>query len=113
MKISDILETPAPSLLSESISAVPLVDDDFERLKHLMNKPIPAIMASICLQGLIQDDELDQMFESIAQQDPSKDVRPLVAEWVKRVMPDQLPRFGVNEITPQIQSGSRSPIHGA
>ena len=44
--------------------------------------------------------------------DPARDVRPLIVEWFKRVMPDQLYRFTGAEDTMQRKQGLLSPIHG-
>ena len=109
MKISELL----PTVIKESVNVVPLTDSDFDKIKSIMDSPIPASLATIYLQDVIQDDDLDSIFQSVADKDPIADVRSHVAQWVNRVMPDQMYRFGGDAITPDIKSGIRSPIHGA
>lgn len=96
--------------LSEAVHRLPLTEADFDRLKEVMERPIPVVVAHIYLQDLIDDDELTGQFASLENDDPASDARALIADWVKRVMPDQLFRFYG---TPRdSEYGELSPIHG-
>lgn len=98
--------------LSEAVHKLPLSNDDFKVLKEIMENPIPASVAHIFINDVINDDELNDQINSIAESKPGEDIRFLIAEWVKRVMPDQLPRFRDENNTEIRQQGILSPIHG-
>lgn len=108
MKISEL----KPSLLTEAITQVPLTDGDFDQIKQLMCKPVPAIMATIYLQGLIEDSQFSDLMDEVAANDPAADVRQHIADWIKRVMPDQLYRFRGDAQTTRQREGIGSPISG-
>ena len=97
--------------IAEAVYKLPLSDKDFEVLKQLMEKPIPAILAEVFIEDSIIDDELFDQIKSIADIDPARDTRPLIMEWIDRVMPDQK-----HKITSEVQHydarGVLSPIHG-
>ena len=95
----------------EAINKLPLSEQDFGLLKELMNKPIPAIMASVYISDIIDDDALNDQLMYLEDTNPSTDIRPILAEWFKQVMPDQLYRFRDSSSTSQ-QRGVLSPIHG-
>lgn len=99
----------ADNPIKESINTLPLVDEDFDKLKKLMENPIPVVVAKIYTQDIIDDDELTDQFCSLEQSDPGFDARELIADWIKRVMPDQLYRF--RDETGNTD-GNLSPIHG-
>lgn len=94
--------------VTEAVRKIPLISEDFDRLKSLMENPIPAVVAHIFIGDLIDDDELSDSIKSIEEVHPGRDVRPLIAEWVKRVMPDQLYRFRDDKFD---TSGNMSPIN--
>lgn len=96
----------------EAVNRVPLSNEDFDRVKEIMSKPIPAMVAPIYLQEVIDDDELHDTFAELSESNPAQDVRPIVAEWFKRVMPDQMYRFNDDQPTYQQKAGLLSPIHG-
>lgn len=106
-----IYKKPSAKVM-EAVHKVPLVEEDFESIKDILENPIPAVMARIVLDEFIIDDELSDMLESIEEMAPNRDIRPLVVEWIKRVMPDQLWRFGIGGKTNQERTGLMSPIHG-
>lgn len=96
--------------IAEAVHKLPLTNEDFELLKELMNKPIPAAIAPIYIQEIINDDELNDQLISLESTHPAGDVRPLIAEWINRVMPDQMYRFrGESKYD---REGLLSPIHG-
>lgn len=96
--------------LKESVNRVPLSDEDFDTFKDLMSRPIPAAVASAYIQEIIDDDELTDNLDILSEQQPARDVRPLIADWFKRVMPDQLYRFiGTGDYD---SHGRFSPLHG-
>lgn len=95
--------------VSEAVHRVPLSNNDFELLAKLMEKPIPAGIAPIYINDLIDDDEFNQQLECF---DPGMDVRPYIAEWVNRVMPDQMYRFDDNRVDKSDRNGKMSIIHG-
>lgn len=103
---------PIKTAISEAISKLPLTHDDFELVKKLMEKPIPAIIAPIYIHEIIEDDELNDQFSSLEDSNPGFDVRPLIAEWFKRVMPDQMYRFNGDRQSYAQKNGVLSPIHG-
>jgi len=98
--------------VAEAVHRLPLTNDDFELLKALMEKPIPAVIAPIYIQEIIDDDELNDQFKSLEETEPGRDVRPLIVEWVRRVMPDQMHRFGQEVADKKQKMGFFSPIHG-
>jgi len=98
--------------LSEAVNRLPLSNDDFELAKKMLEKPIPAVIAPIFIEGLIDDDELTDQFKSIEESEPGQDVRPLIVEWFKRVMPDQMYRFTGDVRDDNQAKGLLSPIHG-
>lgn len=101
-----------PTVVKEAVHKLPLSHDDFEIVKQLMCKPIPAAIAPIYIQEIIDDDEFNDLLCELENSDPGRDVRPLIVEWFKRVMPDQLYRFTGATDTMQRKQGLLSPIHG-
>lgn len=101
---------PAP--LTEAVHKLPLTTEDFDLVKDLMSKPIPAAVAPIYIQEIIEDDEFSDQLRSIEDTDPGRDVRLLVVEWFRRVMPDQMYRFSEEERDKSHRDGTLSPIHG-
>jgi hypothetical protein len=98
--------------LTEAVHKLPLSDNDFELVKELMLKPIPAAIAPIYIMEIIQDDELTDQIMSLEDTQPGRDVRPLIVEWFNRVMPDQMYRFTGEEVSKNQKEGLLSPIHG-
>lgn len=94
----------------EAVHKLPLTDDDFKLLKELMENPIPAVIAPIYIQEIINDDELNDQLMSLEDIHPSRDVRPLIVEWINRVMPDQMYRFRGE--AKYDREGLLSPVHG-
>lgn len=99
-------------IVTEAIHKLPLSHKDFEIVKELLCRPIPAIIAPIYILDVINDDELNDQIKSIEETQPNRDVRPLIVDWIKRVMPDQLCRFNDDEQTLSQKNGVLSPIHG-
>lgn len=106
----DIYATRPYQKLSEAVHKLPITDKDFEVLKELMNNPIPAAIAPIYIQDIIDDDDLNNQLISLEDTHPSSDVRPLISEWIDRVMPDQMYRFRGEARSDR--EGLMSPIHG-
>ncbi len=100
------------SIVSEAVMKLPLTTEDFELVKEMMSHPIPAGIAPIYIQDIIEDDELNAELYALEESDPGRDVRPLIAEWFRRVMPDQMSRFTGEERTLDQRMGVLSPIHG-
>ena len=98
--------------LSEAIQRIPLSDEDFDALKEMMCKPIPATIAPIYIQGLIIDDEFTDQIAALEEKDPGMDVRPFIVEWIDRVMPDQMFRFRDEFKVPAKEKGLYSVVHG-
>lgn len=98
--------------LTEAVNKLPLTPEDFELVKKLLERPIPAIVAPIYIMEVIDDDELTDQFKSLEETDPSRDVRPLIVEWFNRVMPDQMYRFGQEQADETLSKGMLSLIHG-
>lgn len=98
--------------LTEAVHKLPLSNDDFELVKKVMERPIPAAVAPIYIMEIIDDDELNDQLRSLEESEPGRDVRPLIAEWFNRVMPDQMHRFNGEEISKNQREGLLSPIHG-
>ena len=94
------------------MNKLPLTDNDFELVKQLMSSPIPAIVAPIYLQEILDDDEFNDMLAEWEQTSPAMDVRPHVVEWFKRVMPDQMYRFNDSSQTMKQKMALQSVIHG-
>lgn len=103
---------PRIDVVAESVNRVPLTDKDFEAFRELFNKPIPAAVARIYTEGVIDDDSLTDEFSILEETDPSRDVRPLISDWFNRVMPDQIYRLTDEVPSKRLKMGVMSPIHG-
>jgi hypothetical protein len=101
-----------PATVTEAVHKLPVTNEDFDLVQELMLKPIPAAIAPIYIQEIINDDEFNDQLRSIEESEPSRDVRPLIVEWFRRVMPDQMYRFTDNHQTMKQRLGLMSPIHG-
>jgi hypothetical protein len=100
------------SKLNEAVHKLPLTEEDFELVKTLMSRPIPAVIAPIYIQEIIDDDEFNDMLNEFAEMEPGMDIRPHVAEWFNRVMPDQMWRFGGDVQSLKQKLAQTSVIHG-
>ncbi len=98
--------------ITEAVLKLPITHDDFELVKKLMEKPIPAAIAPIYIMEIIEDDELNDQLMELEESNPGLDVRPLIVEWFKRVMPDQMYRFTGDVQDYAQKNGVLSPIHG-
>jgi hypothetical protein len=98
--------------ITEAVTKLPLSHDDFELVKKIMEKPIPAAIAPIYIQEIIEDDELNDQLMALEDSNPGLDVRPLIVEWFNRVMPDQMYRFTDEQQTMAQKNGVLSPVHG-
>ncbi len=98
--------------LNEAVHKLPLTEEDFELVKTLMSRPIPAVIAPIYIQEIIDDDEFNGMLNEFADTNPGMDIRPHVVDWLKRVMPDQMYRFDHSGATMKQKLGQTSVIHG-
>lgn len=96
----------------EAVHKLPLVPEDFKLVKQLMKHPIPAIVARIYVSEVIDDDELNDQFRSLEDTQPNRDIRPLIVEWLRRVMPDQMHHFGQEVGSENQRKGVFSPLHG-
>lgn len=103
---------PKIHVVAEAIHKIPLSNEDFEMVKKMMEKPIPAIIAPIYISEFIIDDEFSNLLTELEEIDPGMDVRTHIVEWFERVMPDQLYRFRNNKPNSAQQKGVLSPIHG-
>jgi hypothetical protein len=100
------------STVMEAVHKVPITNEDFDLVKELMERPIPAAIAPIYLNEIFEDDEFTDMMIELEESDPGRDVRPLVVEWFNRVMPDQMHHFGQEVATYKQKTGMYSPVHG-
>lgn len=98
--------------INEAVHKLPLTDDDFDLVKKLMERPIPAAVAPIYIQNIIEDDEFNDQLLELEDSNPSLDIRPLLVEWFRRVMPDQMHRFTGDVPSTNQQKGLLSVIHG-
>lgn len=98
--------------ISEAVHRLPLSNNDFDALKEMMNKPIPATIASIYIQDLIVDDEFTDQLNALSEENPGMDIRPFIVEWIDRVMPDQMYRFRQGFVVPDKEKGLYSVLHG-
>ena len=103
-----------PVPLLEAVHQVPITNEDFDVVKELMKKPIPAAVAIIYLQDCIVDDQLNDELRILENTDPGRDIRSMIAEWFNRVMPDQMYHFDKDKAGGDMQQrqGILSPIHG-
>lgn len=102
----------AKAKVTEAVHKLPLSTEDFDLVKQLMNSPIPAIVAPMYISEVIIDDALNDEFRSLEDSDPGRDVRPIIAEWFSRVMPDQMHMFVKDDADKSQAKGLLSPIHG-
>lgn len=79
--------------LEEAFHVIPQTEDDFKAIKLMMDKPIYAILAKYMLEDDISEDSLNQELEILAELEPERDVRPLIAKWIDIHMPDQIYHF--------------------
>ncbi len=98
--------------ISEAVTKLPLTTEDFELVKKFMERPIPAAVAPIYIHQIIEDDEFNDQLASLEDSQPGLDVRPLIAEWFDRVMPDQMYRFTGDVPNHHQKNGTLSVIHG-
>jgi RNA polymerase sigma factor (sigma-70 family) len=100
--------------LKEAVHKIPITTEDFDAVKELMNFPIPAAIARIYLQDCIDDDAFNDELQILEDTEPARDVRPLIAEWFERVMPDQMFHFRDDKKKGDLnqKQGILSPIHG-
>lgn len=98
--------------LAEAVTKLPLTNADFDLVKTVMQRPIPAVIASIYISDIINDDELNDMIASLEGTEPDRDIRPLIVDWFRRVMPDQMHRFGQEVAGEQQRQGVLSVVHG-
>jgi hypothetical protein len=103
---------PRTHKVAEAVHKLPLSDDDFKMVKELMERPIPAAVAPIYISEIIDDDELNGQLLELENSKPGLDVRPLIVEWLNRVMPDQMYRFTGDVQDYAQKNGVLSPIHG-
>ena len=98
--------------VTEATHRIPITDKDFDHFRETLSKPIPAAVADIYLQDLIEDDELMAELAILADTEPSRDVRPIAILWFKQTLPDQIERLMQKEYHPNPKTGMLSPIHG-
>jgi hypothetical protein len=103
---------PGVQTVAEAVHKLPITNDEFDVVKAMMAKPIPAAVAPIYIMEIIEDDDLNATLLELEDSNPGMDVRPIIAEWFDRVMPDQRYRFTDEERTPAQRNGVLSPIHG-
>jgi hypothetical protein len=104
--------TKPKNVIAEAVTKLPLTQKDFDAVIEVMKRPIPAAVAPIYIQEIIEDDELNDQLFALEESDPGRDVRPLIADWFKRVMPDQMYRFTGEQVPENQKLGTFSPIHG-
>lgn len=109
ISLKDIIQKTS---ISEAVHKLPLTPKDFDLVKHIMERPIPAAIAPIYIMEIIDDDELTDQFKSLEESDPGRDVRPLIVDWFNRVMPDQMYHFGQQMASDRLNKGTLSLIHG-
>lgn len=102
---------PRIHAVAEAVNKLPLTEQDFDLVKQLMERPIPAVVAPIYISEIIDDDELNDQIRSLEENEPNRDVRPIIAEWFERVMPDQMYRFHAKDEI-KGKPGNFSVIHG-
>jgi hypothetical protein len=100
------------STVNEAVTRIPITNDDFKLVMKVMERPIPAAIAPIYISQIIEDDELNDQLFSLEDSQPGLDVRPIIAEWFNRIMPDQMYRFTGDEQTSAQKNGVLSLIHG-
>lgn len=98
--------------LNEAVHKLPLSNEDFDLVKKMMERPIPAVIAPIYVSEFIVDDEFSSVLAEMEETNPGMDVRPLIVEWFNRVMPDQMYRFRDDRRNDAQAKGVLSPIHG-
>lgn len=103
---------PIASPLREAVEKLPLSDNDFELVKKIMERPIPAAIAPIYISEIIIDDEFTATLLELEAIDPNMDIRQHIVEWFERVMPDQMYRFRHDKPNESQRKGVLSPIHG-
>lgn len=98
--------------INESIHKIPLTMDDFKELKEKFNKHIPAEIAAIILSDVLEADDLSDEFLELAKRNPNHDCRPLIINWLKTNMPNQMHHFTKDPDAEHLVHGIFSPVHG-
>jgi hypothetical protein len=96
----------------EAILRVPTRDKQFELLGKLFDTSIPADIAGYVIEGLIEDTALTAEINARIKDNPIRDVRDLIADWLKTNMPDQLYRITNSKNPASPNEGLLSPLHG-
>lgn len=92
----------------EAISVAPLHKEQLDELKNILQQPIAAEEAVERLQGILEDDGLNESFDFAVDKD---DVREIIMHWLSLHMPqlvhspDERDMMGHGE-------GHFSPLHG-
>lgn len=77
------------SCLCEATHKLPQTKKEFEYLKSLFEKPLPAGIAISAIRKVIQDDSLEDVIGHIEE---SIDIRDLLAHWIKTNFPALIKR---------------------
>jgi len=91
--VKELTEKLTESIMVESVHKIPMSDSELEELKHRLDGPIPAEIATIILDDILMSDELTDEYQQVAQRNPNQDVRPIVIKWLELNMPSQISKF--------------------
>lgn len=76
--------------LYEALVRAPVTPSQVSEFMALMNRPIMAKDAILLIHKLLDDDGLFDILDDTAMKDPKRDVRPIIAEWIKQHYPAML-----------------------
>lgn len=96
--------------LVESVHVTPVTDKQFDELKDRLSRPIPAEIANVVLDKILESDDLTDEFRAIAKNKPTYDVRTVVVNWIKTNMPSDMYRFADGSDDPQLKQGTYSTL---
>lgn len=111
MRLNEFTSVSA-SILTEAVHTIPLTEKQFDELKERMSVPIPAELATIALSDLLESDDLSDELFAAAAKNPNHDARPIIANWMKLNMPDEMHRFDGRKDSEYLTYGLYSTLHG-
>jgi hypothetical protein len=94
---NDIKTEIKKTLLKEATYKAPVSVDEQKSLHELFSRPLPAGVAIFIVNDVINDDELNDNIDSYGKDDPSKDCRDIIANWIDINMPHLKPNTFDNE----------------
>lgn len=91
--------------LTEATICAPVHPADVKEFMSLFDRSMPAAVSVFLISDLLNDDGLNAELNSLAEQNPYADARPVVVQWVSNNMPHIVPSNNFDNT-----EGLRSPL---